>query len=261
MRDGFVFYESFYEAMKDLPADDMKDLMMALCEYALFGKEPEEMTGLVRLGFTLIRPQIDANERRRENGKKGAEFGGLGGRPRKPQENPYETPNKPLENPKETPRKPLENPKQTPNKPLKGKGKGKREMENGKDKEKGEMEKVKVSDGADAPSPARPSLAIKLRDGTEWDPTGEDIEALQKDFPKIDVVKELSFMAAWAEKTPEKRPSAKSVIGAVRSWMGRESETARSGTKKTTYKDFPQREYTPSEIEDMERQLWKEAQA
>lgn len=240
MRDGFVFYESFYEAMKDLPADDMKDLMMALCEYALFGKEPEEMTGLVRLGFTLIRPQIDANERRRENGKKGAEFGGLGGRPKKP-----------LENPKETPRKPLENPKQTPNKPLKGKGKGKREMENGKDKEKGEREMEKVSAGADAPSPARPSLAIKLRDGSEWDPTGEDIEALQKDFPKIDVVKELSFMAAWAEKTPEKRPSSKSVIGAVRSWMGRESETARSGTRKG-YKDFPQRDY---DFDEMERQL------
>ena len=41
MRDSTVFYRSFFEAVKDLPAEQFKACVSAIMEYALDGKEPE----------------------------------------------------------------------------------------------------------------------------------------------------------------------------------------------------------------------------
>ena len=98
MRDSFVFYESFYLAISELSATQQGKIFQAICRYALYGEEPE-LKGASAAVFRLVKPQIDANNRRYENGKKGAEHGIKGGRPK----NPKETPNKPLTNPKETP--------------------------------------------------------------------------------------------------------------------------------------------------------------
>ena len=70
MREGFVFYRSFFEAMKELPAEDFSIIFKALCDYALDDMAPE-LTGIHKALFELIKPQIDANNRRYENGKKG----------------------------------------------------------------------------------------------------------------------------------------------------------------------------------------------
>ena len=101
MRDSVVFYKSFREAIRDLSEEDQLKAYNAIFDYAFDNKEPEE-AGIASAVFKLVKPQIDANNARYENGKKGAEYGVMGGRPRK-------------ENPTETPRKPLENPTQTPN--------------------------------------------------------------------------------------------------------------------------------------------------
>lgn len=82
IRESFVFYRSFYEAFDGIPDDVFCDVMRALCQYALDGVEPE-LTGVSRMAWKLIKPQIDANNRRYENGKKGAEHGKKGGRPKK----------------------------------------------------------------------------------------------------------------------------------------------------------------------------------
>jgi hypothetical protein len=102
MRNSFVFYHSFYEAINELDAESYKQVMNALCHYQFHGELPE-LTGIAKAMFILIKPQLDANNRKRENGGKGGEFGYKGGRPKKPLENPYETPRKPLANPKITP--------------------------------------------------------------------------------------------------------------------------------------------------------------
>lgn len=94
---GYIYYPSFHEAMKDLPAEQFKECQLALNEYALFGKEIE-MSPVARMFFNLVKPQIDANNRRYENGKKG-------GRPRKseePNENQTKTEVKPKQNRTET---------------------------------------------------------------------------------------------------------------------------------------------------------------
>ena len=74
MRDSVVFYRSFYEAIKKLPADQFKASALAILEYGLNGNEPET-DGIERTVFCMAKPQIDANNRRYENGTKG-------GRPR-----------------------------------------------------------------------------------------------------------------------------------------------------------------------------------
>ena len=101
MRDSFVFYRSFYDAIKGLPRDIQGEIYTAIMEYGLYGKETENLKPIAQSIFTLIQPQIEANNKRFENGKKGAEYGVRGGRPKK--NNPKETPKKPQETPKETP--------------------------------------------------------------------------------------------------------------------------------------------------------------
>ena len=93
-RDSFVFYRSFFEAIEKLKKNDKLTVYSHLCKYAL-GEEVEELDGVPGAIFNLIKPQIDANYRRYENGMKGAEYGKLGGKPK--------TPKEPLTNPKETP--------------------------------------------------------------------------------------------------------------------------------------------------------------
>lgn len=70
MRDSMVFYRSFYEALKNLPPEQFKESMKALMEYGLNGEEPET-SGIEKTIFLLVKPQIDANNKRYLNGTKG----------------------------------------------------------------------------------------------------------------------------------------------------------------------------------------------
>lgn len=70
-RDSFIFYKSFYEAIRDLPGDIRLEVLTAITEYALYGKQPEDLKPFARGMFLLIKPNLDANVKRYENGKKG----------------------------------------------------------------------------------------------------------------------------------------------------------------------------------------------
>ena len=70
--NGFVFYASFYEAIEELEEQDQLSVYRAICQYALTGEMPE-CKGAARAIMKLVQPQIDANNRRRESGRKGAE--------------------------------------------------------------------------------------------------------------------------------------------------------------------------------------------
>lgn len=69
-RESFVFYESFYDAIKTLEKDDQFELFLAITEYGIEGTI-RELQGVARGMFALIKPQIDANNRKWVNGKKG----------------------------------------------------------------------------------------------------------------------------------------------------------------------------------------------
>ena len=133
-RDSFIFYKSFAKALGKLPDAEYTVLMRAIMAYAFEGTEPE-LDGICDAMWELIRPQLDANNARYENGKKGSDYGRLGGRPKpvKKQENAEEqiqdskNEEEQTENTKETPNKPQwgfennpsgvlgNNPKETPN--------------------------------------------------------------------------------------------------------------------------------------------------
>lgn len=108
MRDSFIFYRSFYEAIRDLPRDIQGEIYTAIMEYSLYGNETDNLKPIARSIFTLIKPQIDVNNKRFENGSKG-------GRPKKsvtdiePKENQTETKEKPKENQNVTKAKPNNN--------------------------------------------------------------------------------------------------------------------------------------------------------
>ena len=71
MKDSMVFYRSFYEALKDLPDNDRLAIYDAIFSYGLDLKEVE-LSGIAAVIWKLVKPNIEANNRRYENGKKGA---------------------------------------------------------------------------------------------------------------------------------------------------------------------------------------------
>jgi hypothetical protein len=104
MKDSMVIYRSFYEALNGIPEQNRIEVWAAICELGFNGIEIE-LNGLSKTIFMLIKPQIEANNRKamagKNNGYLGAEHGKKGGRPRS--EKP---PKKPTKNPQETPKKP-----------------------------------------------------------------------------------------------------------------------------------------------------------
>ena len=70
MRDSFIFYKSFYDAIQDLDEKNQLALYNAICQKSLYN-EDIELTGIADTLYKLIKPQLDANNERYENGKKG----------------------------------------------------------------------------------------------------------------------------------------------------------------------------------------------
>ena len=67
-RDSFIFYRSFYEAISELPKENQADSYNAIMRYAL-DQEEIELTGISKAIFSLVKPQLDANYKKYENGR------------------------------------------------------------------------------------------------------------------------------------------------------------------------------------------------
>ena len=111
MKDSFVFYKSFYDAIKKIPEEYQLELYNAILSYSLEGIEPNNLSSIAEAMFILIKPNIDSSQKRYEasveNGKKG-------GRPLKktqeePDQNLNETQQKPNQNLDETQEEPDQN--------------------------------------------------------------------------------------------------------------------------------------------------------
>ena len=102
---SFVFYDSFLEAMKHLNDAEFRECVLKIRDYALEGNEEESESPMVNVIMALAKPNLDSARQRYmasvENGKKGAEFGKLGGAPKGNQNarknNPQSTPKQPLD--------------------------------------------------------------------------------------------------------------------------------------------------------------------
>ena len=97
-RSGFVFYRSFWEAIKELPEENQLKLYQMISEYSFTGKLSKKFWKIEWINatvWTLIKPQLDANLAKYNNGK-------MGWRPeknwynsQKPNQNLIETKTKP----------------------------------------------------------------------------------------------------------------------------------------------------------------------
>lgn len=111
MRNSFAFYRSFMDAIEEIPDQIQKaKAYKVIVEYGLNGVEPDTSQDIIiKVLFKQAKPQIDTNNRRYdacvENGKKGAEFGKLGGAPKGNQNAKKKQPlNNPNNNPKDNPK-------------------------------------------------------------------------------------------------------------------------------------------------------------
>jgi len=64
-----LIYRSFYEAIKELKKEDQADVWAAVHEYGL-NRNEIDLKGISKTIFTLIKPQLEANLKRFENGSK-----------------------------------------------------------------------------------------------------------------------------------------------------------------------------------------------
>ena len=83
---SFVFYDSFLEAMKHLNDAEFRECVLKIRDYALDGVDEESSSPMVNVIMAMAKPNLDSARRRYmasvENGKKGAEYGKLGGAPK-----------------------------------------------------------------------------------------------------------------------------------------------------------------------------------
>lgn len=62
-REWFIFYNSFWKAIKELPKENQLEIYNAIAEYSFTLQEPE-LVGLSKTIWILIKPQLEANNRR-----------------------------------------------------------------------------------------------------------------------------------------------------------------------------------------------------
>ena len=242
MADGFVFYRSFADALDELDPEIFKEIMQAVYRYALDGIEPEDLSAMGKLAFSLIRPQIDANAVRRSHGQNG-------GRPKK--EKPvvsdsktsgYETENQWLlenENLKTTGYE-TENHRLSDEKP--------KEKEKEKEKVK---EKVKEKDKDICPEQAPADCeALPLNDGEEWRPTKADLDEWIRLYPDVDVKQEIRNMRGWCASNPSRRKTRAGIKRFVTAWLSREQSKPRAAPKPANaFVNFEQRNYDYAALE------------
>ena len=165
-RKGFIFYASFYEAIKELPNENQLKVYQAITNFALTGIEPNDLNGIEKAVFILIKPQIIANNKRYENGCGG-------GRPKKDKETDKKTKEKtngfenkkPKQNQDITKQKPKEKDNNIKEKDIKKENKEK--IDKKENKEKDTPEQTAVPDSLSEtqkellPEPQTPKLKPK----------------------------------------------------------------------------------------------------
>lgn len=195
-RSQFTFYDSFFRAIKRIKSKSARcDAYDALCEYALYGKEPdlESMADSAAIAFELSKPNLDASRRKAENGSKGGSS-------------------------KQTASKAEANEKQTASK-KENKKENKIEIEN------------KCYIGPETP----PVISLPLNDSTEFDVTDSMASEFSSLYPAVDVMQELRNMRGWLLNNPKNRKTRSGVRRFINSWLSREQDKAKKAAPQRTY--------------------------
>ena len=127
-RKQFTWYRSYYDALKEIPAEEFRSIVLAVCAYALDGEEAE-LSGVARAIFTLIRPTLEVGRSKAENRSRAEQTllsaEQTGNRPEQTKNKPEQTDNKPEQTENKR--------KQTDNKPEQTRKEKEKEKEREKD--------------------------------------------------------------------------------------------------------------------------------
>lgn len=205
MRDSVVFYKSFYESINELPPESALKIYNSIFRYA-FADELPELFGIEKALFTVIKPQIDANNKRYENGRKG-------GRP-----------------PKRTETTEEENINHRLLKQETNGFKDKKLMENEtandteKENNSGNEKEDIVCAEPEKPDDTPVIISLLLNDKTEYGVTKSYIEKLAELYPAVDIIQELRKMKGWLDSNPMKRKTRRGINRFINSWLSREQD-------------------------------------
>ena len=221
MRDCVAFYRSFAEAIKTLPEEEQLKALWAIIDYGLDDITPEEY-GIHTAIFLMAKPQIDANNKRYQNGTKG-------GRPiteQKPNHNQTETKAEPNHNQTITKPKPNHNQTITKAEP--------KEKVNVKDNDK---VNVKVKDIESVCTRFVP-------------PTHQDVSdyCQEKGYTNVDIERFIDFYESKGWMVGKNK--MKDWKAAVRNWN--RSQRQELTTKGNKFNNFNQRQY---DYDALEQQL------
>lgn len=213
MRDSVVFYKSFYESINELPPESALKIYNSIFGYA-FADELPELSGIEKALFTIIKPQIDANNKRYENGRKG------GRPPKKTETTKEENKNQWLLN-QETSgfdnRKPNDNVNDNDNVSANDNG-------NANEKEDiiyTEQKKPKKKKKPEEPDDSPVIISLPLNDKTEYGVTQNYINQLVELYPAVDVMQELRYMKGWCDSKPRKCKTRDGIKRFITGWLKR----------------------------------------
>lgn len=214
-RDSIIFYSSFYKAASELNPKERVALYDAILMYAFDGIEPKITNKQVKMAFILSRPQIDANNDRYINGKKGAEHGKKGGRPKK------ENPNGVIANGKQkTPmgllhETPMGLSEKTPN------------VNDNDNVNVNVNENVNVNDYSaelEKSSSTQAVITLPLNTGEDYPIMPEQAEEWAGLYPAVDVIQQLRAMRGWLVANPVKRKTKNGILRFINTWLAKEQD-------------------------------------
>lgn len=199
-RDSFIFYKSFYDAIKEITTEEQAMVVLAIMKYQ-FEDIEIELTGIPKAIFTLIKPQLNANNVRYKNGCKGGAPKGNSNAKKQPKNNLDSTKKQPKNNQKTTEKQPNENENENENENV---------NENAKGGSRGETQEPIVGVVSDAVKASKHKYGVYqhvlLKD--------EELQALQRDYPNWEEL--IKYLDEYIEMKGYK---AKSHYLCIRRWV------------------------------------------
>lgn len=223
-----IFPFRWFDTLAELEDTELRAMLAAIQTYAVTGEAPS-FKGAMKALWNEIKQRIDSDreryehicEVRRQAGAKGAEFGKLGGRPRKQHDEPQKTANGVFETPK-NPKKPQKTP------------------DADADADLNIIQAVSLPNGKSTASPepeksGSPGVAVKKDkkiffdyegDGKIHGITTDQLERWKEMFPAIDVQSELRSASAWLDGNRKNRKT--DVKRFLTNWLIRHQDSAKS---------------------------------
>ena len=218
MADGFTFFISYYEGLKQVPEEHRLEAYEAIMNYVFEGVEPsDDASPWVQIVFRMAQPTIDSGLISKENGKKGGAPKGNKNAKKSEETTEIEEEN----NLKTTETTPLvfEN-----NPPCDFETTNKNKNKN-KNKKSSEEELKDYCTELPAQSAA---ISMPLNDGSEFPVLDNDVKEWEKLYPAVDVMQELRNMRGWLMSNPTRRKTKAGIGRFITAWLAKEQNKGRS---------------------------------